>query len=509
MSRSESKKEKLRCFTSCLSKNDCLRRRSITTSAATQGSRGLRSDLTLDADTLSRSNVSESAKMAQTRDWIERISTVSLEIPVRASSSSLSKNPNFSSEWSNSCGESGKKMDDCSCCAMNSLQGSQDLVNGSSGGEGSSSFSPSLAKRGHNNKRAHLPAHHLIAPHPSLATTGVDTSNILSCYDECCLNRITPSNCEVPGCYADGRLSDAIDYIGAMYASKNRETGSQCRRRRNPRSSDSTASIQSSLTNLNMSSPYGGSNSTIGGSSSYISLPTELVTVDLSGTKSLGITVVGHLNSRGDCGIYVGCIKKGGLAELSGRIKPGYLIMEVNDIDLEDMSNDTALAVFRTELQKGGEVRILFGKFWDMSESRLELTTGSTSDQDPLTTTLCLPPGHRNSVVISRCDNDPRHLEEESIDKTSHVVSRSRSRSRSRSVSRSRSRSRSGSRSASLSRSIRYVDLAMDRTLPRFASNSGLLRQDRFAHDVISCHAIIRCRFFFRFHAVLPPGFRI
>lgn len=114
---------------------------------------------------------------------------------------------------------------------------------------------------------------------------------------------------------------------------------------------------------------HGDTSSICSGSSSTISLATELVTLDLDSCSHLGITIVGHSNaSQGDCGIFVGCVKKGGAAARSGRIEPGDLILEVNDIDLERMSNEQALTVLKAELARGGLVRILVAKYWDMND---------------------------------------------------------------------------------------------------------------------------------------------
>jgi len=84
--------------------------------------------------------------------------------------------------------------------------------------------------------------------------------------------------------------------------------------------------------------------------------------------RNIGITIVGHSNPDGDCGIFIGIVKKGGAAALCGRIEPGDLILEVNDYDLEHMRNEDALARLKCEVAKGGLVHMLVGKYWDMSQ---------------------------------------------------------------------------------------------------------------------------------------------
>jgi len=102
--------------------------------------------------------------------------------------------------------------------------------------------------------------------------------------------------------------------------------------------------------------------------SSSVSLTTELVTLNLSDGRPLGITIVGHSSGQrgGDCGIFVGCVKRGGAAAADGRIEPGDLILEVNGVDLEGLTNDRALTILRSELARGGTVQILVAKYWDM-----------------------------------------------------------------------------------------------------------------------------------------------
>ena len=102
--------------------------------------------------------------------------------------------------------------------------------------------------------------------------------------------------------------------------------------------------------------------------SSSVSLTTELVTLSLSDGRPLGITIVGHSSGQrgGDCGIFVGCVKRGGAAAADGRIEPGDLILEVNGIDLEGLTNERALTILRGELARGGTVQILVAKYWDM-----------------------------------------------------------------------------------------------------------------------------------------------
>lgn len=68
----------------------------------------------------------------------------------------------------------------------------------------------------------------------------------------------------------------------------------------------------------------------------------------------LGISIVGQSNMGGDGGIYVGSIMKGGAVALDGRVEPGDMILEVNGVSFENLSNDDAVRTLRESVQKPG-----------------------------------------------------------------------------------------------------------------------------------------------------------
>lgn len=64
------------------------------------------------------------------------------------------------------------------------------------------------------------------------------------------------------------------------------------------------------------------------------------VTLNMDTVTFLGISIVGQSGSRGDNGIYVANVMPGGAVALDGRIDPGDMILQVNDISFENFSND-------------------------------------------------------------------------------------------------------------------------------------------------------------------------
>ncbi|XP_070490702.1 segment polarity protein dishevelled isoform X2 [Chironomus tepperi] len=98
---------------------------------------------------------------------------------------------------------------------------------------------------------------------------------------------------------------------------------------------------------------------------STMSLNIITVTLNMDTVNFLGISIVGQSNRGGDGGIYVGSIMKGGAVQLDGRIEPGDMILQVNDINFENMTNDEAVKVLREVVQKPGPVKLVVAKCWD------------------------------------------------------------------------------------------------------------------------------------------------
>ncbi|GLD68623.1 segment polarity protein dishevelled homolog DVL-3-like protein [Lates japonicus] len=98
---------------------------------------------------------------------------------------------------------------------------------------------------------------------------------------------------------------------------------------------------------------------------STMSLNIMTVTLNMERYNFLGISIVGQSNDRGDGGIYIGSIMKGGAVAADGRIEPGDMLLQVNDINFENMSNDDAVRVLREIVHKPGPVTLTVAKCWD------------------------------------------------------------------------------------------------------------------------------------------------
>ncbi|XP_064158422.1 segment polarity protein dishevelled homolog DVL-3 [Anguilla rostrata] len=98
---------------------------------------------------------------------------------------------------------------------------------------------------------------------------------------------------------------------------------------------------------------------------STMSLNIITVTLNMEKYNFLGISIVGQSNERGDGGIYIGSIMKGGAVAADGRIEPGDMLLQVNDINFENMSNDDAVRVLREVVHKPGPITLTVAKCWD------------------------------------------------------------------------------------------------------------------------------------------------
>ncbi|XP_047647006.1 segment polarity protein dishevelled homolog DVL-1 isoform X3 [Phacochoerus africanus] len=117
---------------------------------------------------------------------------------------------------------------------------------------------------------------------------------------------------------------------------------------------------------------------------STMSLNIITVTLNMERHHFLGISIVGQSNDRGDGGIYIGSIMKGGAVAADGRIEPGDMLLQVNDVNFENMSNDDAVRVLREIVSQTGPISLTVAKCWDPSP-RSYFTIPRELEEAPLT----------------------------------------------------------------------------------------------------------------------------
>ncbi|XP_056138905.1 segment polarity protein dishevelled homolog DVL-3-like [Lampris incognitus] len=152
----------------------------------------------------------------------------------------------------------------------------------------------------------------------------------------------TTSFCDSDEEDSGGRISQSTEQSGTRLLRRQR------RRRRKPKAPRMERSVSlSSVTDSTMS------------------LNIITVTLNMEKYNFLGISIVGQSNDRGDGGIYIGSIMKGGAVASDGRIEPGDMLLQVNDINFENMSNDDAVKVLREVVHQPGSVTLTVAKCWD------------------------------------------------------------------------------------------------------------------------------------------------
>ena len=93
----------------------------------------------------------------------------------------------------------------------------------------------------------------------------------------------------------------------------------------------------------------------------------------------------------------MGSIMKGGAVALDGRIEPGDMILQVNDINFENMSNDDAVRVLRDVVQKPGPIKVKY-KFEHMMNNIF------TNDNFQLVVAKCWDPNPKDYFSVPRTE---------------------------------------------------------------------------------------------------------
>lgn len=96
-------------------------------------------------------------------------------------------------------------------------------------------------------------------------------------------------------------------------------------------------------------------------SGSSVTLKTMTVILNMDGVNFLGIATAGHPTQ----GIFVSRIMPGGAVALDGRIEKGDMILQVNDVNFQNITNDEAVQFLRDALEKPGPIKIVIVKMWD------------------------------------------------------------------------------------------------------------------------------------------------
>uniref|UniRef100_H2ZCX6 Dishevelled segment polarity protein 3a n=1 Tax=Ciona savignyi TaxID=51511 RepID=H2ZCX6_CIOSA len=144
----------------------------------------------------------------------------------------------------------------------------------------------------------------------------------------------------------DDMTDTCTDMTGASRR-KSRPRRQKYKKKRPRPGSDTTSTYSSSVTDSSMS------------------LNILTVTLNMDKYNFLGISIVGQSNDKGDGGIYIGSIMKGGAVAADNRVEPGDMLLQVNEVNFENMSNEDAVRVLRNIVHKPGPITLTVAKCWD------------------------------------------------------------------------------------------------------------------------------------------------
>ncbi|XP_061733773.1 segment polarity protein dishevelled homolog DVL-3-like [Nerophis ophidion] len=94
------------------------------------------------------------------------------------------------------------------------------------------------------------------------------------------------------------------------------------------------------------------------------------VSLNMERFNFLGVNIVGQDDDSGDGAIYIGSIMEGGAVAADGRIEPGDMLLQVNDVDLENARSEDAVRVLRDVVRQPGPVTLTVVKCWPASVFR-------------------------------------------------------------------------------------------------------------------------------------------
>ncbi|KAL3309723.1 hypothetical protein Ciccas_011726, partial [Cichlidogyrus casuarinus] len=119
---------------------------------------------------------------------------------------------------------------------------------------------------------------------------------------------------------------------------------------------------------------------------STMSLTIITVTLNMDKANFLGISIVGQSvpsngsnegSNAGGAGIYIGAIMPNGAVALDGHIEVGDLLLEVNGISFEHMTNEQAVATLRDQVQRLGPITLVVAKCWDPNPASSSHASGT------------------------------------------------------------------------------------------------------------------------------------
>lgn len=104
----------------------------------------------------------------------------------------------------------------------------------------------------------------------------------------------------------------------------------------------------------------------------------------LTNENFLGLHIYANVNNGVDEGIYVDEVTENSVVALDGQIEPGDRIIQVNDINLEELSNDEAVRVLEAAVRRRGPLKLVVAKFVETNNNKDEAIDGIVDPKEAI-----------------------------------------------------------------------------------------------------------------------------
>lgn len=104
----------------------------------------------------------------------------------------------------------------------------------------------------------------------------------------------------------------------------------------------------------------------------------------LTNENFLGLHICANVDNGIDVGIYVDEVTENSAVALDGKIEPGDRIIQVNDTNLEELSNDEAVRVLEAAVRRRGPLKLVATKFVDTNNNKDEAIDGIVDPKEAI-----------------------------------------------------------------------------------------------------------------------------
>ena len=155
------------------------------------------------------------------------------------------------------------------------------------------------------------------------------------------------------------------------------------------------SSSSSSTTSSSTSSSASSTNSSCSDATAVQCITVHLV---LTNENFLGLHIYANAVNDVDEGIYVDGVTENSAVAQDGRIEPGDKLIQVNDVNLEELTNDEAVKVLKDAVIKRGPLKLVVAKFIETNNNKNDPIAGLKEAVQPIDTAAWV--AHAQALTI-------------------------------------------------------------------------------------------------------------